>query len=180
MKKIAYAAFACLVSVFVLTSCGIFGSDDDDSINGNNGNWPRDTETEVVDVTNPETGRIWMDRNLGASRVATSPVDPEGYGDRYQWGRPADGHQETPFSTISALSRFDQPGHGHFITSSSEYNLDWRKSNGSIFSTGAPYGHYWSSTVSDSHAQSLEFSVHAHVRDFGRVSGLSVRCIKDE
>ena len=28
--------------------------------------------TEIVDVLNPATGRIWMDRNLGASQVATS------------------------------------------------------------------------------------------------------------
>ncbi len=39
------------------------------------------------------TGRVWMDRNLGASRVATSSTDTEAYGDYYQWGRPADGHQ---------------------------------------------------------------------------------------
>jgi len=39
------------------------------------------------------TGRIWMDRNLGATRVALSSTDSEAYGDYYQWGRPEDGHQ---------------------------------------------------------------------------------------
>jgi uncharacterized protein (TIGR02145 family) len=39
------------------------------------------------------TGRVWLDRNLGASRVATSYTDTQAYGDYYQWGRPADGHQ---------------------------------------------------------------------------------------
>jgi len=39
------------------------------------------------------TGRVWLDRNLGASRVATSSTDTQGYGDYFQWGRPADGHQ---------------------------------------------------------------------------------------
>lgn len=39
------------------------------------------------------TGRIWLDRNLGASRVATSATDTQAFGDYYQWGRPADGHQ---------------------------------------------------------------------------------------
>jgi len=39
------------------------------------------------------TGRIWMDRNLGATRVALSSTDTEAYGDYHQWGRPADGHQ---------------------------------------------------------------------------------------
>jgi len=39
------------------------------------------------------TGRVWLDRNLGAFRVATSSTDTQAYGDYYQWGRPADGHQ---------------------------------------------------------------------------------------
>ena len=30
-------------------------------------------------------GQVWMDRNLGASRVATSFDDEEAYGDLYQW-----------------------------------------------------------------------------------------------
>lgn len=37
----------------------------------------RDTTTEIVDVTNPATGQTWMDRNLGASRAATSPTDEQ-------------------------------------------------------------------------------------------------------
>jgi hypothetical protein len=39
------------------------------------------------------TGRVWLDRNLGATRVATSSTDASAYGDYFQWGRPADGHQ---------------------------------------------------------------------------------------
>ncbi|MDO5980794.1 FISUMP domain-containing protein [Flavivirga spongiicola] len=38
-------------------------------------------------------GRIWMDRNLGATRVATHTGDTESYGYIYQWGRNSDGHQ---------------------------------------------------------------------------------------
>lgn len=88
--------------------------------------WPIDTETEVVNVTNPETGRTWMDRNLGASRAATSSTDEQAYGDLYQWGRAADGHQKRDSETTSTLSDSDQPGHGDFITSSSDDNFDWR------------------------------------------------------
>ncbi|MCB4776441.1 MAG: fibrobacter succinogenes major paralogous domain-containing protein, partial [Sulfurovum sp.] len=40
-----------------------------------------------------KTGRIWLDRNLGASRVATSLSDAASYGYYFQWGRPSDGHQ---------------------------------------------------------------------------------------
>ena len=86
----------------------------------------RDTETEVVEVTNPETGRTWMDRNLGASRAATSSTDEQAYGELYQWGRPADGHQKRDSETTSTLSDSDQPGHGDFITSSRDANSHWR------------------------------------------------------
>ena len=79
------------------------------------------TPTEVVDVTNPTTGKTWMDRNLGASQAATSSTDADAYGDLYQWGRAADGHQCRNSATTSTLSSTDEPGHGDFITSS-----DWR------------------------------------------------------
>jgi hypothetical protein len=41
-----------------------------------------------------KTGRIWMDKNLGATRVATSSYDTLSFGFYFQWGRGADGHQE--------------------------------------------------------------------------------------
>jgi len=71
--------------------------------------------TVIIDVTNPVTGRIWMDRNLGASQVATSTIDSLAYGDLYQWGRFADGHQCRTSSTTSILSSANMPGHGNFI-----------------------------------------------------------------
>jgi uncharacterized protein (TIGR02145 family) len=39
------------------------------------------------------TGKIWMDRNLGATQAATTSTDAASFGDLYQWGRGADGHQ---------------------------------------------------------------------------------------
>jgi hypothetical protein len=39
------------------------------------------------------TGKVWLDRNLGATQVAASSTDYLSYGDLYQWGRAADGHQ---------------------------------------------------------------------------------------
>ena len=38
-------------------------------------------------VTSPDTGRVWLDRNLGATQVATSPSDSAAYGDYYEFGR---------------------------------------------------------------------------------------------
>lgn len=73
------------------------------------------------------TGRVWMDRNLGANRVATSSTDTEAYGDLYQWGRETDGHEKRNSSITSTLSISDTPGHGNFITVNSG-NYDWRSS----------------------------------------------------
>lgn len=50
-------------------------------------------ETVIQDVLNPYTNSTWMDRNLGANRVAVSSTDAEAYGSFFQWGRRADGHQ---------------------------------------------------------------------------------------
>ncbi|MDX9749180.1 MAG: FISUMP domain-containing protein [Paludibacter sp.] len=75
-------------------------------------------------ITSP-TGKVWMDRNLGASRVATSSTDDQAYGDLYQWGRGTDGHEKRSSQTTSSLSSSDTPGHGNFITVSSG-NYDWR------------------------------------------------------
>ncbi|MBU0483284.1 MAG: hypothetical protein KKB30_02060 [Proteobacteria bacterium] len=70
-------------------------------------------------------GQIWMDKNLGASRVAISFNDSEAYGDLYQWGRGTDGHEKRTSFTTTTLSSSDTPGHGSFITiDSSPY--DWR------------------------------------------------------
>ena len=50
-------------------------------------------ELDVPTVTSA-TGKVWMDRNLGAAQVATSATDEAAYGDLYQWGRPEDGHEK--------------------------------------------------------------------------------------
>lgn len=69
--------------------------------------------------------RCWMDRNLGASRVATSPTDPAAYGDLFQWGRCDDGHQNRNSGTTPTRSSIDCPGHSNFIiVFNSPY--DWR------------------------------------------------------
>ena len=81
--------------------------------------------TAIVNVTNPTTGKTWMDRNLGATQVATSTTDQAAYGDLYQWGRRTDGHQCRTSSTTATLSSVDQPAHGSFITGNNA-PFDWR------------------------------------------------------
>lgn len=66
-------------------------------------------------VYNPTTQRIWLDRNLGATQVATSLTDSDAYGDLFQWGRPADGHEKRNSSTANIQATTPQPEHGDFI-----------------------------------------------------------------
>ncbi len=92
--------------------------------------------TAVVNVTNPITGRIWMDRNLGANRAATSSFDVESYGLLFQWGRGTDNHQcvnrysgdgvtTSVNSVLNATVNVDNPSHGEFIIMNI-VNHDWR------------------------------------------------------
>jgi len=69
-----------------------------------------------------EDGKEWLDRNLGATRVATTYNDTQSYGDLYQWGRGVDGHQITTSGTTTTRSISDSPGHSNFIISTT----DWR------------------------------------------------------
>ena len=66
-----------------------------------------------------------MDRNLGASQVATSSTDALAYGDLYQWGRGADGHQLRNSATTNTLSTTDVPGNANFIFAPNS-PFDWR------------------------------------------------------
>ena len=76
----------------------------------------------------------WMDRNLGASQIATASDDFLSYGGLYQWGRRTDGHEIVGWTSsttgtlgglTSTLSSTDTPLHSDFITTSSAPN-DWR------------------------------------------------------
>jgi len=71
--------------------------------------------TFIADVINPTTGKVWMDRNMGASQVALSSSDANSFGDLYQWGRFADGHHCRTSNTTTILSESNSPGHGLFI-----------------------------------------------------------------
>jgi uncharacterized protein (TIGR02145 family) len=93
-------------------------------------------------ITSAITGRKWMDRNLGASQVATAYNDYKAYGHLFQWGRPADGHQLVTYTSRTSgagvngktktLATSDAPGTSTFITPDNtvEQNgvfiYDWR------------------------------------------------------
>ncbi|WP_162198222.1 FISUMP domain-containing protein [Geofilum rubicundum] len=86
------------------------------------------SKTDIVEVLNPVTGQIWMDRNLGASRAAISRTDTAAYGSLYQWGRGGDGHEKRTSGTTTNLSSGDIPGHGYFIINE-QSPLNWRSTH---------------------------------------------------
>jgi hypothetical protein len=81
----------------------------------------KDNTTLVVEVTTA-TGRLWMDRNLGATRAAIIITDAEAQGHYYQWGRGADGHQIKTSGTTPGPINSDTPGSLFISTTTS----DWR------------------------------------------------------
>jgi uncharacterized protein (TIGR02145 family) len=95
-------------------------------------------EVTYAVITSSVTGRKWMDRNLGAQKAAANVRDYEAYGDLFQHGRLADGHQLITWTsnvtegslsapvngTIETQSTTDLPGHSSFIAPGSL--VDWR------------------------------------------------------
>jgi hypothetical protein len=95
--------------------------------------------TAIVEIVSA-TGRIWMDRNLGATRAATSTTDTQSYGSLYQWGRASDGHQcvtrysgdgVTNSPSTTTLATTDTPGNNVFIRPIDVNPGDWRSDNNS-------------------------------------------------
>ncbi len=84
-----------------------------------------DSGGEIPTVTSAG-GRVWMDRNLGAVRVAERFNDYQAFGWLYQWGRLADGHEDRGSDTTTSISSGNVPGHDNFITPNPSSLFDWR------------------------------------------------------
>ncbi len=77
-------------------------------------------------VTSPKTGRVWLDRNLGATQVATKADDSFAYGHYYQWGRNDDGHELKDSPATQTRATTLTPVSGKFIDSSKgAFKSDW-------------------------------------------------------
>jgi len=108
--------FILICSLFLVVGCD----------KGQNENTPITPTPNVVPSTvTSANGKVWMDRNLGASRVATSSTDTSAYGDLYQWGRAADQHQLRKSTTIATQATTDNPGNANFIMPATPLT-DWR------------------------------------------------------
>ena len=92
-------------------------------------------------VTSPHTGRVWLDRNIGASKKCTSYDHALCYGDLFQWGRAYDGHESSIDSTTILASNINNTGaefiRGAFDWASTDVNYgnsratNWLKTDGS-------------------------------------------------
>jgi hypothetical protein len=86
---------------------------------------PQNASITVIEVKS-KTGRIWMDRNLGATEIAISSRDNLAFGDLFQWGRQSDGHQKRNSITTDIKSLTNTPGNVGFII-----GRDWRSPSNS-------------------------------------------------
>ncbi|QTD36768.1 hypothetical protein JL193_11570 [Polaribacter batillariae] len=127
MNAIATPAEGLVVYCLDCTPKSLFvnnGSEFVNVINGQSINYGKDVTTAVVDLAGT-AGRVWMDRNLGATQVATNYNDAAAYGDLYQWGRSKDGHQNRTSNTTTVTATSANPGHGNFIETTFQTDNNW-------------------------------------------------------
>jgi hypothetical protein len=94
-------------------------------------------------LTSPTTGKIWLDRNLGATEACTQPnqtTNTACRGDYYQFGRDTDGHEkgESPRTQVKKTGISSQDS--SFVYNSSDWTtadsnasqrvLKWSKTDG--------------------------------------------------
>lgn len=93
LSKITVVAIGILAGMY-LSGCGSDNTSSGEDTGVGVGSCITHNSTEYCDVTSPYTGKVWLNKNLGAARVCTAYNDTECYGDYYQWGRKHDGHQD--------------------------------------------------------------------------------------
>ena len=79
-------------------------------------------------VKSPYTGKVWLDRNIGATRLCEDINDTQCFGDYYQWGRSADGHEEIGSDKNQTLATQINPVQNEIESKFVETNIstnDW-------------------------------------------------------
>lgn len=82
---------------------------------------------EYKTVLSKHTGKIWLDRNLGAKTLPDSEDDENGFGDYYQYSRLNDGHEKIHSDVIAKVCKDEDHSHGDFITSCKNHSYSWSK-----------------------------------------------------
>ncbi|MCK5294281.1 MAG: hypothetical protein KAJ49_06480 [Arcobacteraceae bacterium] len=99
-------------------------------------------------ITSPTTGKVWLDRNIGATEICsakrdtfTSDSDYEVsqagcFGGYYQWGRETDGHQLSSSLTTTTLKSNITGNDGRFVlTDDSNTYYDWLRKGEDTYGT---------------------------------------------
>lgn len=118
MSKIV-KLFALMLTLIIFTACG-------GSSGGGDNSAPEPPTTTTHNgttygfVTSPYTGKVWLDRNLGAAQVCIAFNDVQCFGDYYQFGRNADGHEDQGSASIilpaTQIDPVQQAVDGKYIT----------------------------------------------------------------
>lgn len=100
--------------------------------------FPVDVEVTLEDGS--KVTQTWLDRNLGARKVATGPKDCEGFGSLFQWSRKADGHEQVVWTLVDGTIKAEpsgktaaderctdrsDAGHSNFVVITTSNSKDW-------------------------------------------------------
>ncbi|MCB4763290.1 MAG: fibrobacter succinogenes major paralogous domain-containing protein, partial [Sulfurovum sp.] len=125
MKLYLQGLVVAIIAIVILDSCGV---NTNGATAGDKGTLCNvvHLNTRYGCVKSKNTGRIWLDRNLGAIKVARTPFYSPSYGDYFQWGRPADGHQRSTSSTVgSAQASTTSPSSNRAFITVDTNTADW-------------------------------------------------------
>ena len=119
MKKLLIISILSIATIITISGCGGGGDSSNEGEIIHNG-------YTYKSVKSPITGRIWLDRNIGAAEVCTSYNDVACYGDYFQWGRNPDGHEDSQSGTTpTQATNISNVGHSLFITTNYANRYDW-------------------------------------------------------
>ncbi|MFT5662315.1 MAG: hypothetical protein ACI9TV_002965 [Sulfurimonas sp.] len=91
-----------------------------------------EVEDDNNEIISPITSRIWLDKNVGASRVCTSSTDSDCFGDYYQWGRLTNGHEKANSQTNNTKALVIDNHTTNFIIEDKDWLTSDIDNNGSL------------------------------------------------
>jgi len=97
---------------------------------------------EYLTVQSSYTNRVWLDRNLGATKACQSINEALCFGDYYQWGRSSDGHEKEESLATGKLASTLEDLNSKFVVTTIEGLDDWVHSD----DNGTQRGINWNKT----------------------------------